>query len=109
MKFIKKLLDTTLKKVIAGVLLLFLIIWAILAFVAPGMALAIVAPFLWTVLIVSVTWLAIHFGLKAWRKRKRKEFDEAVAAKEGIEDRRRLAVVPVEAKVVRAKRVDREQ
>ena len=36
-----------------------------------------------------MAWLGIHFGVKAWRKRKRNEFDEGVAAKEGIEDRRR--------------------
>ncbi len=89
MKAIKKLLDTTTKRVVALVVVLVLLTWIVLFFVARDTAIALVKPLLWTLLLVAVLWLAIHFGLKAWRKRKRSEFDEAVAAKEGIEDRRR--------------------
>ncbi len=89
MKAIKKLLDTTAKRVIAIALLALLVTWLILFFVARDVAIGLIKPFLWTFLVVAVSWVAIHFGLKAWRKRKRSEFDQAVAAKEGIEDRRR--------------------
>jgi hypothetical protein len=89
MKAIQKLLDTTTKKIIAIGLLLILITWVVLFFAARDMAISLVKPLLWTLLLVAVTWLCIHFGVKAWRKRKRSEFDQQVAAKEGIEDRRR--------------------
>jgi type VI protein secretion system component VasK len=89
MKAIKKLFDTTTKLVVAIALLALLLVWVILFFVDRETAIALVKPILWSLLLVSVTWLAIHYGVKAWRKRKRTEFDERVAAKEGIEDRRR--------------------
>ncbi len=89
MKAIKKLLDTTTKLIVAIALLAILLTWLILFFVAREMAIDLLKPLLWTLLIVAAGWIAIHFGVKAWRKRKRAEFDERVAAKEGIDDRRR--------------------
>jgi type VI secretion system protein ImpL len=88
-KAIKKLLDTTTKLVVAIVLVVLLITWVILLFVARDMAVGLLKPLLWTVLLVALIWLGIHFGMKAWRQRKRAEFDEQITAKEGIEDRRK--------------------
>jgi len=89
MKALKKLLNTWTKRIVAIVLVLILLLWVFLFFQARETALGLVVPILVTLLVVGVSWLSIHFGIKAWRKRKRSEFDEAVAAKEGIEDRRR--------------------
>ncbi len=46
-------------------------------------------PALWTVLIIGALWILSEFALRAWKKRKRKNFDEGLTAKEGIEDRKR--------------------
>ncbi|MEO6708749.1 MAG: type VI secretion protein IcmF/TssM N-terminal domain-containing protein, partial [Planctomycetota bacterium] len=46
-------------------------------------------PLLWAVLIVGVVWILAEVGLRMWKKRKRKAFDEGLTAKEGIEDRKR--------------------
>ena len=89
MKGIKKLLNTKTKVIVAIVLLAILVTWLLLFFYARDTALALIEPLLWSLLLVAVCWLAIHYGVKAWRKRKRSEFDEKIAAKEGIEDRRR--------------------
>jgi len=88
-KSLKKLFNTKTKLFIGIFLFLILVTWLVLFFTARDTALALVEPMLWAFLFVAVSWLAIHFGVKAWRKRKRKEFDEGVTAKEGIDDRRR--------------------
>jgi hypothetical protein len=46
-------------------------------------------PLLIAVLIVGVLWILTEVGLRAWKKHKRKGFDEGMTAKEGIEDRKR--------------------
>ncbi len=46
-------------------------------------------PVLWTVLALGLGWAAVEVGLRIWRKRKRRAFDEGLTAKEGIEDRKR--------------------
>lgn len=46
-------------------------------------------PVLWTVLALGLGWAAVEVGLRVWRKRKRRAFDEGLTAKEGIEDRKR--------------------
>jgi hypothetical protein len=40
-------------------------------------------------LVVGVIWIAAHFVMLLWRRRRQHSFDAGVAAKEGIDDRRR--------------------
>lgn len=86
---LSKLLNTTLKKTIAIVVVLLLIGGAVVFAANPSLFFGVLKPLLWSLLIVAIAWVGIHFGLKAHRKRKRNQFDEGVAAKEGIEDRKR--------------------
>src|SRR5690349_3819899 len=46
-------------------------------------------PILWAVIVIGILWILTEVGLRAWKKRKRKSFDEGLTAKEGIEDRKR--------------------
>ena len=45
--------------------------------------------FLIAALVVGLVWIAGHFALRALRRKKQHQFDAGVAAKEGIEDRKR--------------------
>ncbi len=85
----KKLLNTKTKLIVAIVLVAILLTWLALFLFARGLALDLWRPILFTLLFVGLAWIGVHFGLKAWRTRTNKAFDEAVAAKEGIEDRKR--------------------
>lgn len=86
---LSKLLNTTTKKIVAVLVIMALIGLAILFAADPETGFALLRPLMYAILVVCLAWLAIHFGMKAWRKRKRDEFDEKVAAKEGIDDRKR--------------------
>ncbi|MBL8805147.1 MAG: hypothetical protein JNN27_24330 [Planctomycetes bacterium] len=68
---------------------------AIAVLVLVGLAVLVVLvpellkPVLWTVLAVGIGWALTEVGLRVYRKRKRRAFDEGLTAKEGIEDRKR--------------------
>jgi hypothetical protein len=47
-----------------------------------------VQPFLMTILVLGALWFVIDFSIRAMRRKKQASFDEKVAAKEGIEDRK---------------------
>ncbi len=89
MKALKKLFNTKTKIFVGIAIFALLLTWIFLFIFATDTAVNLIGPVLWSVLVIAICFLAIHFGMKAWRKRKRSEFDEKVAAKEGIEDRRR--------------------
>lgn len=40
-------------------------------------------------LLIAVGWIAIEFGYKKWRQKRQNAFDENLAAREGVDDRRR--------------------
>ena len=46
-------------------------------------------PAVITLLSVVVLWILVELGAKLWRQKRQRGFDEKVAAKEGIEDRKR--------------------
>ncbi len=85
----KKLLNTKTKLIVAIALVVIVLTWLALFFFARELAVSLWRPILFALLFVGLAWIGVHYGLKAWRKRKNKAFDEAVAAKEGIEDRKR--------------------
>ena len=68
---------------------------AVAVLVLVGLAVLVVLvpellkPVLWTVLAVGIGWALTEVGLRVYRKRKRRAFDEGLTAKEGIEDRKR--------------------
>ena len=89
MRSLKQLFATGTRRIVVAAIVLIALGIAILAMTREDHGAALMMPLLYSILAVGILWLAIYFGTKAWRKRKRKEFDEGVAAKEGIEDRRR--------------------
>jgi hypothetical protein len=48
-----------------------------------------IPPLLVAVLVIGVLWIGIELFLRAKKRRRQKRFDEGVAAREGIEDRKR--------------------
>ena len=49
---------------------------------------AFFVPVLVTLAVGALLWVGIDVGVKLWRRKKEKAFDEDMAAREGIEDRR---------------------
>ncbi len=81
MKSLKKKTKTTL--IIVAVSLL--VVSAVLMILVPSL----IQPILYTLLVLIVGFLAIEFMQRQKKRKKLKDFDEQVSAKEGIEDRKR--------------------
>lgn len=62
-----------------------LVLFALLLLFLPEL----IQPALWTLLLLGVGFFLVEFYFRRKRKKKQKDFDEKVSAKEGIEDRRR--------------------
>ncbi len=81
-----KLLTTLRGRIIAAIVVVVLAaIGVLIAFTIPWF----LKPYLVTLGVSLVLWVALEAWLKARARRKQASFDAAVAAKEGIEDRRR--------------------
>lgn len=78
-------LSTTRGKVTAGLVLLAGISLILIYF----FALSWFVPTLVAVIALAVLLLVVEIGVRAWRRRKQAALDETLAAKEGIEDRKK--------------------
>src|SRR5262245_16117972 len=81
----KKLLKTPAQKIVAALVLLALIGVAVFLYFFPRY----LVPVLIAVLVIGVLWIGIDLFLRAKKKRRQRKFDDGVAAREGIEDRKR--------------------
>jgi hypothetical protein len=81
MKALKK--KTKILVIVAAVLVVLFLV-AIVLFL-PGL----IQPALWALLFLGLGFFAVEFFARMRKKKKQKNFDEQLAAKEGIEDRKR--------------------
>ena len=87
----KKILSTKAGRILFGVWVasaVLLVICLILFKTAPWSA-KLVIPLTGAFVGVGLVWLGIDFALEARRKKRERSFDAGIAAKEGIEDRKR--------------------
>src|SRR5262245_25248440 len=82
----KKLVSTTLGKVLMA-LALFVVVLLVLLWKPGGQVLAGYA--LVALIVTAALLLALDLGFKLWQRRRQAGFDARMAAREGIEDRRR--------------------
>lgn len=81
MKALKKKTKIVLIVAVVAVLLLLAVVLLFLP--------ELIVPVLWTLLILGVGFFAVEWYFRSRKRAKQKNFDEKVAAKEGIEDRKR--------------------